>query len=64
MGIGVADVFCVLIVPLLLMADGDPSNWLATMFNMPPDVVVKVPLTVILPEAVSVPLVLLKVRLL
>ena len=58
-GIGVADVFCVLIVPLLVIVDRVPSNWLATMFSVPPDVVVRV-VAVMAPAAVSVFEVLLK----
>ena len=51
----------VVMAPLLVGVKA-PSSWKVDMANVPPEVVVKAVLTVSAPAAVSVPLVLLKVK--
>ena len=63
-GIGVLPVASVLMVPLFAIVDEPPNDKVLVLkSNVPPAVVVNAPFTVILPLAVSVPLVLLKVKL-
>ena len=62
-GIGGLAVEAVVSVPLLV-GENEPSNWKVLIANVPPDVVVSIPFTVMVLPAVLVPLVLLNVRLL
>ena len=57
-GTGVAEVFWVCRVPVPVLTSIAPESVLVTRLSIPPVVVAKVPLTIILPAAVLVPLVL------
>ena len=50
-GNGVAEVFCVCMVPPFVTVESVPNNWLVAIFKVPPKVVVKVPFTVKAPPA-------------
>ena len=62
---GVEPVFAVVIIPPFVTAkEPPPESWKVLMLNVPPEVVVNVPFTVIAPAAVCVLDVLLNLRLL